>query len=183
VKRRRGCRYAAQITPGLLRARTTMATTTHRGYAGCARGCTGDARASRGHADHTQATPRAHMWATPNASARSRRGHTHNHAGAGVQGRARLETLPCLGARACYRAGWPPRRLAATLARTRAGWPRRGWSRGGWLGLTAGRRAGCVPRRRELAGSDRDAGAGKIEGGRPCVREVEREKREMWAQK
>jgi hypothetical protein len=51
------------------------------------------------------------------------------------------------------------------------------------MGLTAGRRAGCVPRRRELAGSDRDAGAGKIEGGRPCVREVEREKREMWAQK
>jgi hypothetical protein len=38
------------------------------------------------------------------------------------------------------------------------------------------------PRRRELAGSGRDAGTGKIEGGRACVREVER-KREMWAQK
>jgi hypothetical protein len=99
--------------------------------------------------------------------ARLPRGHTHSHAGAGVQGRARLETLPRLGARARYRAGWP----------------RRGWSRGSWLGLTTGRRAGCVPRRRELAGSDRDVGAGKTEGGRACVREVEREKREMWVQK
>jgi hypothetical protein len=34
-----------------------------------------------------------------------RRGHTHSHAGADVQGRARLETLPRLGARARYRAG------------------------------------------------------------------------------
>jgi hypothetical protein len=31
----------------------------------------------RRRADHTQAAPRAHMWAMSNASVRSRRGHTH----------------------------------------------------------------------------------------------------------
>jgi hypothetical protein len=69
TKRRRGCRYAAQITLGLLRARTTMATTTGRGYARCARGCVGHTRASRGHASHTQVVP--------NASTRPHWGHTH----------------------------------------------------------------------------------------------------------
>jgi hypothetical protein len=122
--------------------------------------------------------------------ARLRRGHMHSHAGAGVQGRARLETLPRLGARARYRAGWPrrwlrrarahPRRLAAPgVEQGRLAGPHRRSSR--WLHATG--HAGCVPRRRELAGSNRDAGAGKTEGGRACVREVEREKREMWAQK
>jgi hypothetical protein len=69
AKRRRGCHYAAQITLGLLRARTTMATTTRRGYARCARGCVGHTRASRGHASHTQVVP--------NASTRPHWGHTH----------------------------------------------------------------------------------------------------------
>jgi hypothetical protein len=54
---------------------------------------------------------------------------------------------------------------------------------GGWLGLTAGRhagcmpqgRAGCVPRRREVTGSGWDTGAREIEGSRAYVREVERE--------
>jgi hypothetical protein len=39
-------------------------------HAGCARGCVG-------HASHTQAVPRAHARAAPNASVRPRRGHMH----------------------------------------------------------------------------------------------------------
>jgi hypothetical protein len=41
------CCYAAQITPGLVQARTTMATTTRRGHAGCTRGCARGTRTGR----------------------------------------------------------------------------------------------------------------------------------------
>jgi hypothetical protein len=89
----------------------------------------------------TRRPRREHTCGPCRTRARGRAGGTRTgHAGAGVQGRDRLETLSRLGARARCRVGWPSHRLTAP-----------GWNRGGWLGLTAGRRAGCMPRAAQAA--------------------------------
>jgi hypothetical protein len=109
------------------------AVTTRRGYTGCARGCTGDARASRGHAGHTQAAPRANMRAAPNASARPRRGHRHGP----HQGRRKGEGSV---------AGWEPGHAR------RVGWPSGRPGRRGLAALTAPSCWAAVPPRQASPG-------------------------------
>jgi hypothetical protein len=133
---------AAQITPGLLRARTTMATTTHRGYAGCARGYAGDARASRRHTGHMQAAPRAHMRATLNLSARPRRGHTHGPRRGSRVGRAR-QRAGSRPTRAALAGCWG---LAVPNACARAGLPRWGVEQGRLAGPRPGTLRSAAPR-------------------------------------